>query len=366
MVHGSPGPVLPATIPTAAVAEPHGGLLDPLHTRAQGLPSGLWLPPRVAAAPQLPTWPRVMDDYLEHARAERRVCEGSCTTGRGFLRAWDRYISSVGTTWHAAGPADLAGFGTRRRLRDGSPLAANTHLHGYRTVRRFYRWAAEVGLLPADPMRLVRPPRTTPLPSRGLTHEQVAEVLRATTSTCGTCTRTPAGTCRHRRRWALAAHLAYYAGLRAMEIGGLHWEDVHLTGPDPALIVRDGKGGRPGRVALAGPLAAVLAAHRPAGHATGPVVSPTMDPGDPHALRPAAVGHLLARVMCHADVPGSGHDLRHALAMHLEEAGVPLLDIMRILRHERLTTTQRYLQGVRDRSAAALARLGDRLAGELG
>ena len=159
--------------------------------------------------------------------------------------------------------------------------------------------------------------------------------------------------------------VAIYAGLRAGELWGLQWSDVHLDGPRPRVVVRYGakgaptKGGRVREVPLLPPALAALRAWRDRDgvtRATGLVW-----PGErgPHARgydagwrrRSERVDGVRESLPGWREVAGIRdgvrlHDLRHTCAAHLVSGSWGrawrLEEVQRVLGHASRTTTERY------------------------
>jgi site-specific recombinase XerD len=250
---------------------------------------------------------------------------GGCTadtlhTYRGWL---ERFM--------AAGPEatvlSVRGFFVRLQERG---LSASRRHQAYRTLRTFFNWCVEAGVLQDTPLRgfTMRTPKTLPdVP----TDEDLRMVLAA-------CTDTVEGL----RNRAMVLVLAD-CGLRANELLHLLIEDWRPA--DRGLFVRAGKG-RKDRVAFIGPtttrtLKTWLARHpRPA----------------PEAFlfcdregRPIKYRHLvtiLHRLSAKADLPRHHrlhpHALRHFAATSWLRGGAGLDEVRRLLGHESLNTTLRY------------------------
>jgi integrase/recombinase XerD len=76
-------------------------------------------------------------------------------------------------------------------------------------------------------------------------------------------------------------------------------------------------------------------------------------------VRRTSVSDALGRTIRRAGVTGTAHGLRHWYATELVRAGVPLTTVQRLMRHESLATTQRYVAVADDAPARALALLPD-------
>jgi integrase/recombinase XerD len=216
------------------------------------------------------------------------------------------------------------------------------------TVRGWYRYLQDAGLLGASPAERVKGPRVpnvSPLP--GLTLDQAQALLTAAQSDL---------------RDAVVVGLLLHCGLRASEVGlldadGLQDERGHVT------LTVPGKGGRVDRVPLPPRLAEQVRAYLH-GRTTGPLVTDPRSP-DPRArLDRHQVRRLVARVCRAAGVRVvSPHNLRHATVTLALQAGAPLHRVQDLARHADPATTRRYdrAQGMLDGHAAYV--LADHLAG---
>jgi integrase/recombinase XerD len=135
--------------------------------------------------------------------------------------------------------------------------------------------------------------------------------------------------------------VAYAAGLRALEVCRLRPE--HILSERGQILVSQGKGFKDRYTVLSPRLLSELRCYWriyrpkewlfPSPQKPGfPVVTMTLRRAFDHAVR--ATG-----------LPSNGgvHSLRHSFATHLLEAGVPLPVLQRLLGHNKLATTTRYL-----------------------
>lgn len=190
-------------------------------------------------------------------------------------------------------------------------------------LRQVYRWMVRNGHAESNPVDLVDPPR---LPKRGATPIPPAEVRRAIDTATGDL--------------RLMIMLAAMAGLRVSEIAALHADDVR---PD-AIVVRQGKGGKDGVVPVAPELAAELAGR------TGQLF-----PG----RNGHQVGDMIRRHLRRQGISGRPHDLRHSFATEVARATHgDLMLVQRLMRHESVQTTQRYVAWLPD-GGDAVAHLYD-------
>jgi site-specific recombinase XerD len=215
------------------------------------------------------------------------------------------------------------------RLQERSLSASRQH-QAYRTLRTFFNWCVEAGVLQDTPLRgfTMRTPKTLPqVPNE----EELRAVLTA-------CTETLEGV----RNRTLILVLAD-SGLRACEVLHLLIEDWRAG--DRGLFVRAGKG-RKDRVAFIGPtttraLKAWLARH--------PQPAPEAFLFCDRQGQPVKYRHLvtiLHRLSAKAGLPRHHrlhpHALRHFAATSWLRCGAGLDEVRRLLGHESLNTTLRY------------------------
>ena len=201
--------------------------------------------------------------------------------------------------------------------------------HSYLTsVRHFFRWAFESGLIAENPAaRLQVPRRRRGLPS-GLSHEEVCEVLEGIDVSSWLGVRDRA-----------ALELMYSSGLRRSEVLGLDIEDVG----DGVVVVRCGKGGRD-RVCPVGERAMCwlrqYLSERPF---SSSAVFVSCRGG---RLSARQLSKLAAR---YTGGRGACHVLRHSVASELCRRGADVRQIQELLGHEDIRSTQIYTKvAVRD------------------
>lgn len=143
-------------------------------------------------------------------------------------------------------------------------------------------------------------------------------------------------------------------GCRMQEVGQLRWEQYQRPEPPSEvghLVVR-GKGNRPRPVFLR-PRAVAALEHWYGTKPFAPTAAmfPAVETSDTVGVAPASYGYNLAEFhhiwndagLTKAVTP---HKFRHAFAVQMVEAGGDVESTRRLLGHQHLTTTQRYLQGM--------------------
>lgn len=209
----------------------------------------------------------------------------------------------------------------------GSSVTRGKHLQ---RVLAFLAWARERGLVLEDFAGVPRPRQRNQLPCV-LSVERVRQLLEAPDLA------TPLGL-----RDRLLLELLYVLGLRRAEAEALELEHLDLASRQ---VLIHGKGGRCRRLPLSRGLLASLRAYLERGR---PALAA---PGETALLVSSRSGGRLSLISLYAIVKRRGlevglkvhpHQLRHACAVHLLEAGADYRFIQELLGHRCATTTGRY------------------------
>lgn len=296
-------------------------------------------------------------------------------------RAYRRALANLFTYWHdhevRANDPDVStwerpgldgGDDYKAHLLDASedggrnltPGSARVELAA---VSRFYAALRWCSFTEADPLRDVHLPSTKVRPEdqrRAYTERELerlrmtAERLRDEAMTAGDATE---ATRRHDD--LVLVLLGAHGGLRAGEMVGIAWPDVHLDDASATLtipgdIMRDGvrvpvaKGGRPRTVVLTPALAEAL---RRSKRDQGEVL-----PFTSTSRLYRRFARLAERAEIGGGVAGRGvHALRHSSATRIYEQTGDLGQARQHLGHASISTTQRYAKGNLSRVAATLA-----------
>jgi integrase len=197
------------------------------------------------------------------------------------------------------------------------------------TLRTFYKWAAQGGLMdhnPADALPVVRPAPPRPRPA---TEIQLGEALAS------------AGA-----RERLMVRLAAEVGLRRAEVAGLHSRDLAET-PCGWEITVHGKGGRTRVLPLPDGLASQLRALEPGW------VFPSPNGGH---LTPAYVAKKVSDLL----PPGvTMHALRHRFATEVYNLDRDVFAVQELLGHSSPVTTRRYVKVADGTLRSSVQRLAD-------
>lgn len=243
--------------------------------------------------------------------------------------------------------------------RRGELIAEQTQRNALRLLSVALRDAVEAGKLRANPCVGLRVQKRARMDTTWhyLTAEEVERVLALP------ALKEPGNADRGIRP---ALVVAIFAGLRAGELWGLRWTDVHLDGADPHLVVRRSyagptKGGKPRIVPLLPPALDALKEWREHGGVTrvaGPVwPRRAKDRKEIHAKGYQADWPRWREAAGLRDELRF-HDLRHTCAAHLISGtwgrAWRLEEVQRVLGHASRTTTERYAHLAPDALAGAI------------
>ena len=226
-------------------------------------------------------------------------------------------------------------------------------------------------LLPANPMELVGQPKPAKTLPKSLPPTAAQALLNAIDA--------PAANKRVTdwpERDRAIVFTALLAGLRAAELRGANIGDLRLTETGAVLDVR-GKGNKTAPFRSSKPLSMSCTATSPAARRVSPI-----QPRSPHHHRPpqwpanaplfvGRDGNRITRGALHYRVqraftlagpdaqqtPGAlVHALRHTYATELANANVSVYTLMKLLGHQSMSTSQRYVTSAGSETRAAAAR----------
>ena len=304
-----------------------------------------------------------VEDFLR-ARQARKHADNT-------LAAYRRDLEAVGVLLAAQqGYDDPVGLPidavTGRALRQAfaeyaTPRSAASVGRAWSVWNQFLSFLVADAVGPGNPMGTVdrpRPPHRFPKPLRGTdTPERLLESSAA-----------PADRTRRRRPWperdfAVVA-LLLCAGLRSSELLELTVGCLDGRAGERYLKVR-GKGGKERSIPIEPELDAVVAEYlasrraRFAGRSPGRG-EPLFVGHDGAAMGRGALQYLVGRAYREAGVAGRVpqgalvHALRHTFATRLAEDGASAVEIMRLLGHASLTTSQNYIDATAREQRAAV------------
>lgn len=155
--------------------------------------------------------------------------------------------------------------------------------------------------------------------------------------------------------------LMRYAGLRVREVAQLELGDLALSARKGSVVIRSGKRDKSRKVPLSPEAAEALREWlevRGPGAPRDPLFT-AVETGE--FLSTRAIQKRIQRIASSSQVSGlSPHPLRHTCGKRMIDAGRPITEVQRILGHERIETTVRYIEPGQEDLEDAVA------AGELG
>ncbi len=285
-----------------------------------------------------------VERFVEYLRAERGYSEHTVAAYVHDLRLLQAYVARHGDAWEALSYAELIGF-AGWLAEQGYCLSSMARILS--AVRSFFRFLAEVRVLPDNPAAfLTVPPRDRRLPEV-LSEADVDRLLQAIPA------QDPVG-CRDRA----IVSLLYATGLRVSELVRLRLDDLDLG--EGRLLCR-GKGGRVrwlpvGREARA-ELEAYLTTVRPWWRRSVQESAVFLN----RRGRPLSRVAVWQRLRHWARRAGLGravypHRVRHTFATHLLQRGADLRTVQVLLGHASIGTTEVYTHVHPQRFRAALDR----------
>ncbi len=170
-----------------------------------------------------------------------------------------------------------------------------------------------------------RPKKQSQLP-RFFNQDEVAAIIKAT------------GNIKHK----VMLMLAYAAGLRVSEVTGIMVKDIDSK--RMCILIRQAKGKKDRMVTLSPVLLVMLREYwKKGGLDKEGYLFPGQYKGEPYSSRSIQIVLAMAKKKAGIMKPGSIHALRHSFATHLLDKGTDVTMIQKLLGHNDIKTTLRYL-----------------------
>ncbi len=270
-----------------------------------------------------------IDSFIEYLAIERSAPENTITAYESDLADFALWLDEAGIALDRVEGSDLARYTSHCT---NKKLKATSIGRRLSTIRQFYRFLLEEGLVKADPTRdLTIPKRGKYLPEV-LSHEEVDRLLASPNIS------TPMGI-----RDKAMLELLYATGLRVTELVGLNMTNLNLH---VGYLICRGKGDKERLV--------------PMGESSRRWVKEYIDLVRPSLVKSASdvlfcsnrggamsrqnFWYMIKRYALSAGIfkSISPHNLRHSFATHMLAGGADLRSLQMMLGHADISTTQIY------------------------
>ena len=264
--------------------------------------------------------------------------QGSATDHRQKLTPYFRFLQERGESVSQADGDTIAAYQTHIfelvSAKTKKRLSCYTQIHLLSYLRTFYRFLRETKRITADPTRTLKLPHEPKLlPPVLLKPKEMRALLAA-----------PDLENPHGYRDRFIMEVFYASGIRINEL--LSLAVIDLDAEKHLIDIREGKGGKQRLV--------------PMGEACGNWLSTYLEDVRPHlvkkddnasssstALAECSLKAVGAGTCVDTSPPRTSHCFRHQLATNMLQRGADTRHIQKLLGHDNLQTTQRYLQVVK-------------------
>jgi site-specific recombinase XerD len=276
-----------------------------------------------------------LDDFV---RAQTSLSENTLSAYRTDVRLFAEWAERL----QIEHPDGVARTTVRRYIASLSTreFARRSIARKAASLRRYFAWAVEDGLVETDPTVGVHASAGNGRLPRVLAEREIEQLLDGPT---------PDEPEWRRHRDDAVLEVLYAAGVRVSELCSLDLAQLHV---DEAFLTVWGKGSKERRVPLGEPAQTALRGWLAIRHEAAPA-----EAGDAvfvnergKRLTPRDVRRILDR---RSPTPTHPHALRHSFATHLLDGGADLRAVQELLGHADVATTQRYTHVSRARMRAA-------------
>jgi integrase/recombinase XerC len=274
-------------------------------------------------------------DVIDEFRAELMAKEASSATIKAYIldlnkfKRW--YAETVGEKplLKSIGPLDIAEFKRFLQTQGQKPATINRAIA---SLRVFFRWAKEKGLVSDDPTESIKRIRVVKNAPSGLQRNEQQALMRAVMK-------------EENPRDIAIVTLLLHTGLRVAELCNLDINDVLLRERSGYLIVKSGKGNKYREVPLN---ATVRNALRKWLKNRGKEDGPLFPNKKGRPLTSRNIQYMIAKYAYNARLSGvTPHTLRHTFCKALIDNGVSIDRVAQLAGHSDLNTTMLYTKPTR-------------------
>lgn len=271
----------------------------------------------------------LIDSFIEYLVTERSSAENTMASYSNDLKAYGLWLDEKGLTYENAVYSDLAGYTAAMK---GAGLKTTSINRRLSTIRQFYRFLLDEGVVEADPSRDIVMPRRAQYLPEVLNVNEVEGLLNAPDIS------TPLG-----KRDKAMLELLYATGLRVSELVKLKMNSINMGA---GFLITKGKGGKE-RLVPMGEKAIYWTAEYIETVRPSMIVKKNENlffSNRGTAMTRQNFWYIIKRYAASAGIfrDISPHTLRHSFATHLLAGGADLRSVQMMLGHSDISTTQIY------------------------
>jgi integrase/recombinase XerD len=278
-----------------------------------------------------------IDGYMSYIAVEKGLSRNTLDSYSGDLIRYMNFLRELGYKIEESSKVEVMSYLLSLRKRG---LSTKTVARSISVLRGFYRWLADEGVLPANPLEDMESPKTTRSLPEVLSLDEVDSLLEQPNSS------QPLG-----MRDKAMLELLYATGLRVSELTNLELNNMNL---EAGYLIVLGKGGKQRIVPMGEEALYWLKAYleesrkRLLGNRWSPHAFVSQQG---KGITRQGFWKIIKKYALTAGIRKniSPHTIRHSFASHLLEGGADLRSVQSLLGHEDISTTQIYTHVTRER-----------------
>jgi integrase/recombinase XerD len=278
-----------------------------------------------------------IDSYMNFVAVEKGLSRNTLDSYGGDLVRYASFLGGLGCTIEETSKLEVMSYLLWLRKRG---LSTKTVARCISVLRGFYRWLADEGMLPGNPLEDMESPRTTRSLPEVLSLDEVDSLLNQPDPS------NPVG-----MRDKAMLELLYATGLRVSELTNLDLNSINM---EAGFVVVFGKGAKQRIVPMG--QTALQWMRRYLEESRGRLLGNNRSPlafvsqwG--RGMTRQGFWKIIKKYALKAGIRKniSPHTLRHSFASHLLEGGADLRSVQSLLGHVDISTTQIYTHVTRER-----------------